>query len=307
MHATAPRVLLAATEKEATSLRALLLASPRPGWDVTEANSFEQARFLLQMEACEVLLLDSSLLANGDPGGASWLAARREAPVLLLAEPTPDVLRAAAGPGGYGLVPRSLALDHPSLLHTALLQACRQADLYQELRRSTRELSESRQRIEQLAGRLWECSPAAGPFAWYSQRHVLERLHEEVARVHRHGGPLAVAVGELLPPGVRLDPSASQQLTAWLAERVGQAKRRSDVAGQFGPTGLALILPRTAPEAAAGACNRLRGVLEEAPSPLEGGQPALAVRFGVAGFSSDVSTPQSLLRRAEENLELARG
>ena len=61
----------------------------------------------MQMNACDVLLLDASLLVGGYSGGASWLAARLEAPVLLLADPTPEVLYGAQSAGGYCLLPRT--------------------------------------------------------------------------------------------------------------------------------------------------------------------------------------------------------
>lgn len=300
------RILLAANDQERPLLRALLDYSPWRCWDVTEADTFEQARFLVQMDACDVLLLDSSLLASGDSGGASWLAARMEAPVLYLAEPTPDVLRGAATPGGYCWLPRSLALANPVLVHAALLQVSRMSELRHELWQAGTALQDCRKRVDRLVGRLWECSPIEGRLHWFSQRTMLERLHEEVARVQRHGGPLTIALGEIAPRTGKCEVEDAPQLAAWTAERVSQAKRRCDVAGQWGPTGFMLLLPRTPDQGAAGACHRLRSILEEGPSPLPGPHIGLAARFGVASFSPEIGSSQSLLSRAEESLDRAR-
>jgi PleD family two-component response regulator len=43
---------------------------------------------------------------------------------------------------------------------------------------------------------LWQASPTAGRTRWFSQRHMMERLEEEVARADRHGTPLSVILGE---------------------------------------------------------------------------------------------------------------
>lgn len=305
-NATSRRVLLAADDQERPLLRSLLHGGAWHSWDVTEAGSFEQARFLVQMDACDVLLLDASLLVSGDPGGVSWLAARLEAPVLFLAEPMPEVLRGAGTAGGYCLLPRSLALSQPILLHAALLQASRLADLRRDLWQAGEQLRDCRQRIDRLLGRLWECSPTAGCRHWFSQRYMLERLQEEVSRAHRHGGPLTVVLGELLPREGRLEPAEVQQLAVWTAECISRTKRRSDVAGQWGPTSFMLLLPRTSDTSASGACHRLRGVLEEGPSPLAEPHPPLIARFGLAAFTADIASPQRLLSRAEESLERAR-
>lgn len=300
------RVLLAASDQERPTLRRLLDCCPWKTWDITEADTFEQTRFLVQMDACDVVLLDSSLMLRNDPGGASWLAARLETPVLFLAEPTPDILRGMEGQGAYSWLPRGLALAHPELLHTSLLQLARQSELQHHLWQAGAALTECRQRVDRLVTRLWECSPTDGKLSWLSQRYMLERLQEEVSRVQRHGGPLTIALGELEKCVGQLEGEEVQQVALWSADRIARAKRRCDVSGQWGPTSFMLLLPRTSNAGAAGACQRLGGILEQGPSPLPGPHARLAARFGVATFVPDTDTPQALLSRAEESLERAR-
>ena len=78
--------------------------------------------------------------------------------------------------------------------------------------------------------------------------------------------------------------------------------RRSDVAGQYGPHGFMMLLPRTSETGALGCCERLRALLEQPPS-LRG---PLRAYFGVAALDGAEETITTLLSRAEERLEEAR-
>src|SRR5439155_14718596 len=55
------RVLMAARQSEAAELHDLFAQTALKTWDVLEADSFERARFLLQYNPCDVLLVDESL------------------------------------------------------------------------------------------------------------------------------------------------------------------------------------------------------------------------------------------------------
>jgi diguanylate cyclase (GGDEF)-like protein len=122
---------------------------------------------------------------------------------------------------------------------------------------------------------------------------MMERLQEELARSRRLGGPLTVALGEL--HGLAVGP----ELAGWAAEQVLRLKRRSDVAGQYGPHGFMLLLPRYTYEEAVACCLRLKAALESAAT---GGR----VSFGVAAYSPAAPSAQALPRRAEERLEQAK-
>ena len=52
-----------------------------------------------------------------------------------------------------------------------------------------------------------------------------------------------------------------------MAERIGQEKRRCDVAGQYGLHGFMMLLPQSSELEARGACNRLRALLDHPPHP----------------------------------------
>ncbi len=77
------RVLLAAAEPARAECRPLFQAEVLRDWEVIEADSLERARFFLQLDPCDVLLLDGSLYRNGGGDDLSWLAGQRRAGVVF--------------------------------------------------------------------------------------------------------------------------------------------------------------------------------------------------------------------------------
>jgi GGDEF domain-containing protein len=289
------RVLLAALDADRPALLAPFAAGQVAGWDALEAGGLEKVRFFLRAAPCDAVLLDGGLYRAEGADGLAWVAGPDRAPVLVLAEADPDLILGALERGAGAWLPRELALAHPLLLGAALRRVARLGDLEQRADAAARELHDCRRQVGRLAGLLWEARPGEGPTPWYTHRHMLQRLDEEVARARRHGGPLTVVLGE-----VRADGEAE----ALAAERVGRAKRRCDVAGQYGLHGFMLLLPRGTVAEALGCCRRLRALLEQ--SSLDGPSAPLSASFGIAAFSPAAATAQGLLSRAEERLEKAR-
>ena len=55
------RVLIAGRRPQRDALQALFDAGLFPAWDAVAADGVERARFVLQMEPCDVLVLDADL------------------------------------------------------------------------------------------------------------------------------------------------------------------------------------------------------------------------------------------------------
>jgi GGDEF domain-containing protein len=302
-HAERGRVLIAADDRDLPELEDLFTRGSGNDWMVVGANSFEQARFLAQRTPCDVLLLDDGLYRR-NPDALSWLSGPEQPPVLLLAEPDAEWIRQALRQGAHYWVPRELALRESALLHALLHQAADYGEVRRRARTAEEALQDSRQQVGRLVGLLWEVAPGEGQGRWLSPRQVLERLQEEVARAQRHGGPLAIVLGEVQAADGRLTAGQTQQVAAWTANQVAHARRRCDVAGQYGPAGFLIVLPRTADAGAAGLCRRLQGLLERPAVPAPFGP--LSACFGVASYSPALSSVKTLLGRAEERLEQAR-
>ncbi len=294
------RVVIAAGAAERAALQDPFRKGLLAGWEVQAAESLGQAHFLLQHGASDVLLLDASAWGNDGLEGVAWLAGPRQTPVLLLSPPEPVTIAAGLNGGADLWLPRDLALEHPPLLAAALGQALRSGDLRRRLHRGGAALEDSRRQVSRLLDLLWQSAPAEGHARWFTQRYMLERLQEEIARTGRQGTPFSIVLAELHPAAATGGP----HLDAWAAERLTRGKRRSDVLGRYGPHGFMLLLTGAGEAGAVAFCRRLERALREA---AEGEGVPLTACFGVAGCSAPSATPQGLLRRAEERLEAARG
>jgi GGDEF domain-containing protein len=292
------RVLLAASAAARDTLQVPFSHEALRGWDAFTADSCERARFLVQHDLCDVLLLDESLCEDEARAGLAWLAGQHDAPVLLLSRPDPGLITAALQHGVAQWLPRELVLGHPPLLAAALRQALCCSERQRRARLAGESLQDSRRQVSRLVELLWESVPVEPRTRWFTQRYMMERLHEEVARTERHGVPFSVVLGEVLPRPSATTPLGDADLVAWTSDCVTRSKRRCDVAGQYGPHGFMLLLTNTSHRGATTFCRRLQGTLTE-------GAPLVA-HFGVALCSGAAATPKSLLSQAEEQLERAR-
>jgi diguanylate cyclase (GGDEF)-like protein len=300
------RVLLIAGDEGRKALGNLFASELAEEWELLEAECFREARFMLQHEECDLLLVDQEAYEQEAPAALPWLAVQRRAPLLLLADLNPDRIAMALDDGVAHWLPRGLALEHPGLLAAALRQAANHADLRRQVRNTGEALADCRRQVNRLVGMLWETTPAESPQRWFGQRYMMDRLEEELTRADRHRTPLAIVLGELDAESFDSSPREAQSLSSWTAERICSAKRRHDVAGQYGPHGFMLLLGHTTEPGAIMCCRRLQTVLEHSSRPSSWGLGPVRVHFGVASYSENTATPQSLLGRAEERLDQAR-
>ncbi len=295
------RVLVAARPAEEPSLRPVFASEPLAGWEPVLADSFHGARFTLQHTACDILLVDEGLCCHEGPEGLTWLTRQQDVPMVFLAGNDAEGCTHAYDSGAAICLPRRMTLDHPPLLAAALKRAVREGELLRSHRRTRESLYQCRRQVDRLVNLLWRTVPMDTQTHWCSQRHILERLQEEVSRCGRHGTPLTVAVGEVQAED-KADPDAGQ----WVAQRLTRVKRRCDVAGQYGLSGFLLLMVQTPPKGGEVCCRRLQSALEEPGLPPAGPHGPVRAYFGVAGYGGATATPQALLRAAEERLEAAR-
>jgi diguanylate cyclase (GGDEF)-like protein len=294
------RVLIAASAAEGGSLREPFATEALAGWQVLEADTWVRAQFVLGYHACDALLLDDTLAPEGDAEDFTAAAGRHGVPVLLLTRPEASTLTRALEAGVDVWLPRELALGQPALLAAGLEQAVARGDLRRRLRLTGARLQDSRRHVGRLVDLLWHHASHDPRTHWFTHRHMLERLQEEIARTARYGTPFSLVLGEVCRLGRTGGDPESLSLTARAAERIGRAKRRCDVAGQYGPHGFMFLLANTPEVGALSFCRRLEKSLTEATGG-EGGP--LVPAFGIAACTDPEVTPQGLLRRAEEQLE----
>jgi diguanylate cyclase (GGDEF)-like protein len=295
------QVILAAANWERNWLRSQFNRPPLDHWEVLEADSLERARFLSQHNACDALLVDESLQAHQAAEGLAWLVKISKAPVVYLSGGQPELAAAAFAEGVTQWMPRELALAHPGVLDALIRRAILGAGLVTRARQAADELRECRRQANRLVSLLWETSTGEVRTRWFSQRQMMERFHEEVARSERHGSALTLVLGELHAGDAGAD--AGSLLETWSAEQITRTKRRADVAGQYGPNGFMLLLVHTAEPGANAFCQRLQCLLEQTAGTASGPPVSSRAHFGMAGYGSTAYTPKIMLSRAEETLE----
>jgi GGDEF domain-containing protein len=296
---------VAAAGPDEPALRTHFARALPEAWEAVAADSFERVRFVQQHNPCDVLVVDETLYQREGAAGLQWLEKQGDTPVLLLSEPHPETVTAACRQAMCLWLPRQVALAHAPLLEAGLNRALQVNTIRRFAHTVANDLQVCRRQVDRLLGMLWQAAPGEGTEHWFTQRHMLVRLEEELAHCERHQAPLTVALGEVEAPAEAASASPAA-LPAWTTERIARAKRRCDVAGQYGLRGFLLLLIHTSQTGALTCCRRLQEEIEQGPP--EGGGPHGPVRayFGLATVSPQTATPQSLLSRAEQHLEAAR-
>ena len=299
------RVLIAAATGADEPLRHLFCTEPLAGWDTLEADSFSRARFLLQHNPCDVVLVNDDLFEREGGQGMAWLTCQRETPVVFLAGSSAPHFQKAYELGAHVCLPRQLVLEHPPLLATAMDQALKTGDMHLRYKKARECLTQTRQHIDRLVNMIWRTTSRQADVPWFSQRSMLERLGEELARVERHQVPLTLALGEIQP--AEEDPSSdARTMPDWAMDLIARGKRRCDVAGQYGPVGFMLLMVQTPIKGGIHCCRRLQKSIEHAKETLAGPHKGLHAYFGVSGTMAGKTSAIALLRSAEQNLEAAR-
>lgn len=294
------RVLVAAAALG--PMQDLFCQEPLERWEILETDSFPLAHFTLQYTPCDLLLVNDDLLEREGDSAMAWLAFQRPIPMVYLSGNSPERLAKALELGIAHCLPRATALAAPSLLDRALEQALHRGQMERRQQELHSQLSQTRRHVDRLVNLLWRTTPGQGDLPWYTQRHMMERLQEELARAGRHQMPLTVAVGELSTEG---RGEETIPVPDWATEVIVRSKRRSDVAGQYGPNGFMLLLGQTTEKGGLECCRRLRTFLEQ-PAPVPEAGAAVRACFGLASTESGEHSPQAVLRLAEENLQAAR-
>src|SRR6266481_4125760 len=106
------RVALVARPDQARTLRQLFQSPALLGWDAFVADGCEHAHFLVQMDACDLLLVEESILDGTDDPCLGWLAGQPEVAVLFLSRDAPELIRRALLQGVRQWLPRALVDDN---------------------------------------------------------------------------------------------------------------------------------------------------------------------------------------------------
>ena len=297
------RLLLAARPAETSQLLSLFLQAPLERWDVQAVESFERARFLLQHNPFDILLVDESLYHTAGEAGLAWLTRQQEVPTIFMTGLEPETIAQAYAHGVSLCLPRQMALAHAGVMSAALARMAQVRERERICLRTRDNLHQCRRQVDRLVNLLWRTAPTDPERQWLTHRHILERLQEEVCRSGRHGNVFTVAIGEV-QTGAEVPEQAD--LGEWTTNTLARIKRRCDVAGHYGLQGFMLLMVQTPKPGAVTCCKRLQQYLHQGVEQRSGPGRPLNACFGLSSFSPDNATTQSLLSKAEKHLEAAK-
>lgn len=145
----------------------------------------------------------------------------------------------------------------------------------------------------------------------FNRRHFEEILRDEVTRIQRYGGQVALAMLDLdffKNYNDTLGHLAGDELLKDLSRMLRRHIRATDVLARYGGEEFGLIMVNTSKDEAVAAMERLRGLIEA--YPFRGGsiQPLgrLTISIGIAGVPDDGTEFEEMVRRADAALYAAK-
>ncbi|QEE30422.1 diguanylate cyclase [Terriglobus albidus] len=142
-------------------------------------------------------------------------------------------------------------------------------------------------------------------------RHFMEiALDRELARAARRKNMLAIFmidVDHFKTFNDRYSHATGDSVLKKVAKVIGASIRTEDVACRYGGEEFTVIVPDTTIEAAHERAERLRTAVEALPAALENGlHTNVTISIGIAIFPNHATSPDHLLRRADEALYRAK-
>lgn len=163
-----------------------------------------------------------------------------------------------------------------------------------------------RERVESLIGRLYDTARTDPLTGLPNRRDFRELLDRELQRSRRAQATAAVLVGDLDRfrevndrAGHHVGDAALQRLAAVL----GEGKRAIDTVARVDGEEFALVLPETDEQGGLLVAERLRLAVQEVFAKEE---IPITISFGIACFPTHAHTSASLLRAADEALQIAK-
>lgn len=227
--------------------------------------------------------------------------------IVVTADSTPDSLVEAFEAGADDYLVKPLV---PKLFFARLRAAQRVVQLQEELAfdreqmvRFSNELSVANKRLQQQA--LTDALTGLP-----NRRAAMERLEQEWALTRRGGRALScmmLDIDHFKGINDRYGHQLGDEALKKAAEALRRTARAQDVVCRYGGEEFLVICPDTGADAAYQAAERMRVSVETLRLSTHDGQPvALTISIGVADHVDEMSDLEQLLKRADDNLYLAK-
>ncbi|MFN2454752.1 MAG: diguanylate cyclase domain-containing protein [Pyrinomonadaceae bacterium] len=158
--------------------------------------------------------------------------------------------------------------------------------------------------VAEHTGELLHLSRTDSLTGLYNHRTFYERLSEEIKRAARYENTLTIALIDLDDFKAVNDKAGHQfgdRLLAKCAQSFTDALRETDIICRYGGDEFSVILPETEKESAASLMQRVQQAFKELGAK-EGAPASFGMSFGLAVYPSDDTTPETLIRIADEQL-----
>lgn len=145
----------------------------------------------------------------------------------------------------------------------------------------------------------------------YNRHYLNTHLANMVKQAQQDGKHLALMIMDMdhfKQVNDTYGHDAGDMVLKQLAELIISTARSSDLAARFGGEEFIILMPETDPQAAIGAANRMREIVEKTPFIInsDGTTIKKTVSIGVSSLHPDGESVEALLKRADEALYAAK-
>jgi two-component system cell cycle response regulator len=143
----------------------------------------------------------------------------------------------------------------------------------------------------------------------YNNRYFLEFLEREMARALRYGRPLSLMIFDIdhfKQVNDTFGHLAGDQVLRELAALVRTMVRKEECFARYGGEEFVLVSPEGGPERVRKFAEKIRRLTELHPFVFEGKPIYVTLSIGVADMSPELREPRRFIRRADENLYVAK-
>jgi diguanylate cyclase (GGDEF)-like protein len=162
--------------------------------------------------------------------------------------------------------------------------------------------------LEDLLERLQELATRDELTGLFNRRHMMTRLDDELSRLDRHHGALAVVlldIDHFKQVNDRHGHRVGDAVLRAFAKLAGEALRQTDIVARWGGEEFLLLLPMTPDAVAVSAIDRIRVALRD--QPVSVAQPRLRVTFSAGlAMARPGDSIENLVERADHAMYRAK-
>ncbi len=164
-------------------------------------------------------------------------------------------------------------------------------------------------KMHRLVQMLAQCAQLDGLTGLWNRAYFDKRWADEIAAAHRHGRAVSLAmldVDHFKSINDTYGHPAGDSVLQGLAKVLQRECRQEDIACRYGGEEFALIMPDTAPAAAALVCERIRTAMAETSWPRHP-ERTVTLSVGLAGSARAIEVPAAQwVEAADRNLYTAK-